>query len=594
MEKKVSQVNPKVIPALYATKKDKFAPREGERVVMTGRAPVKEDVESRFGKRALIEDNFEYGVQYDQDEQNQYGNEDDQWGQEEQEGEGWNEQGDQDDQGERVSSGSVKLFSEEQLVEKEKETEFIPTKTFKKTSSTIIETLQPLTDKPPKQELDLQGGPEYSPSDLFMNRIKDIIEKNDLKQFKIYLQKIPLKNLSYEKTNKLLIILLKWLETNSFKDGLKHTLTYWSGMQTGFDEYFGDIFPIIPVLFLDPTIPFSALNYIMTSLDDVVTVEEIALDLFERGNGDQLKDALKKLFDIKGEPSGETYRLLYDEAANSSNESALEFFSGLQSYFTERVRKPEYVVQDEEELLDETVLLQIADQLADNIANQEIPYDDVESCVELLLKGFEKFNLDIIHLEKTKEYLRDKLENLSEEERIRYVYSFINQDSLNQLVENVNLFNIMGPSNPITNGDFTQTSHICYKYGGCRMFYCNCFEAEIFGPDNDDNEEPYYPNIPQWFTGKCQHCKRDIEKRCYAIRRPLPQGGWRGTYCSWNCLSLSGNGDDELTRDKIGIYEKELFEKTIMNRNEMNVEEQLKIAKEENPEGYVLNIPNIG
>jgi len=606
MEKKVQ----KIIPALYATKSVKNKPKSGEKLVTFTQA---EKVfggglpEDGFGKRAVIEDIYSY----------EQGFQDDSWGQSETGRQGEPVQGQEQGQGEQAkedsweqygfpkNKGDSQLLSSQQYEQQEpeyepREPEFIPSKTFKKKEEPIeskkvsfVEVEPVPTKKVVPEEAVSQKDPDYMPSELFMKRIKDLIEKNDLKEYKIYLQKIPLRNLNYQKTNGLLLILLKWLESSSFTDGLKHTLTYWSGMQTGFDEYFGDIFPVIPVLFLDPTIPFSALNYIVKSLSDTVSIEEIAIDLFEKGSGDQLTDALKKLFDIYGAPSGETYRILYDEAMNLNNETAIEFFSGLQNYFTEPVQKPPYVVQ-ESEILEESLLLQIAEQVADSVAGQEIPSDDVEACVELLVKGFEKFNLDIQHLEKTKQYLRDKLENLSEEERIKYVYAFINQDVLNQLVENENLFNILGPSNPITTGDFTQTTHICYKYGGCRMYYCNCFEGEIFGPDNDDNTEPYYPNIPQWFIGKCQHCKREIEKRCYAVRRPLPQGGWKGTYCSWNCLALSGNGDDELTREKVNIYEKELFEKTIMNREEMNVEEALIEAKEQNPEGYILKVPNIG
>ena len=558
---------------------NKFAPKPGERLVTFGQSEAavgRQNVfpEEGFGKRAVIEDVYSYDQGY----------EDDTWGQ---------DVGNEPSPTETITSNRSPVSAARASppnVEFQ-EPEFIPSKTFKKDTS-LSTTISKATSS--KEEVIYQHDPDYSPSDLFMTRIKDLIEKNNFKEYKIYLQKIPLKNLTYEKTNKLLLILLKWLEASGFTDGLKLTLKYWSGMQTGFDEYFGELYPVIPVLFLDPTILFSALNYIMKTLSDVVSVEEVAIELFEKGADEQLTEALKKLFDILGAPTGETYRILYDEALKSSNETAIEFFSGLQSYFTEAIQKPAYVVQDEEELLDETLLLQIAEQIADSVAGQEIPSDDVDACVALLLKGFQKFNLDVIHLNKTREYLKDKLENLNEEERVKYVYSFINQDVLNQLVENINLFNIMGPSNPITNGDFTQTTHICYKYGGCRMFYCNCFEAEIFGPDNDDSQEPYYPNIPQWFTGKCQHCKREIEKRCYAIRRPLPQGGWRGTYCSWNCLTLSGNNDDEMSREKCTIYENQLFEKTIMNRNEMNVEEALKEAKELNPEGYVLKVPNIG
>jgi hypothetical protein len=89
------------------------------------------------------------------------------------------------------------------------------------------------------------------------------------------------------------------------------------------------------------------------------------------------------------------------------------------------------------------------------------------------------------------------------------------------------LFTILGPANPIYGVPIEPDSQ-CFKYGGCRMFLCNEFEAEDdFGHVDEDVE---------WFTGNCEYCHNKIAKKIYAVRRPLTWGGWKGCFCSFECL----------------------------------------------------------
>jgi hypothetical protein len=516
-------------------------------------------------------------------------------------------------------------------------------------------------------------------SERLMEELRNAIERNNKEDYKKLLYIVPLKNVPFEKTNKLLLILLRWLDQSKFVDGLKETLTYWSGMETGFDEYEGEIYPVIPTLFLDPKIPFHALYYIMESLRDVLSVEEIAIELFEKGTGDNLKIALRNLFDMLGKPSGETFRVLTDEAINSGNETAIQFMSGLQSYYTEPARRPDYIIVDQgegeegqeeqgeeqgqepgpeeldekieeevkEKLLPEEVLLMakmvaqekgenkgkkqgksqrspdedlllLQTMIAQNIEEQNLEkqklekleeekevvpellsekdcleaamiiadeiyekteYDDLDANVIFLTSGLEKYGLEIVDINQARKVLYDKLSAMTSEQRKVYL-TYVNQESMDQLVKSNELFNILGPANAIINGDFKKTDHICYRYGGCRMLYCNCFEFEQMDIGKDELEIEF-PNIPQWFKGQCERCDRVVQKRCYAVRRPLPQGGWRGTYCSWNCLYLSGNVEDQLSMELCNLMENQLNEMGIIDREEMDVEQVLKEKVEE-------------
>ena len=110
------------------------------------------------------------------------------------------------------------------------------------------------------------------------------------------------------------------------------------------------------------------------------------------------------------------------------------------------------------------------------------------------------------------------------------------------------------------------------------MLTCNCHkkientEQEFYDMEWIDSElgvcssnEEETSNPYLWFTGECELCKARIMKPEYALRKPLPEGGWRNCYCGEECLSKVMNLKDNIedivlyTRlteqlDKKGIY----------------------------------------
>lgn len=379
-------------------------------------------------------------------------------------------------------------------------------------------------------------------------QLLSIIQKKDIISYKEILKHLP-------DTNDLLIPILNALEKEDFKEAIKPTLDYWGGMETGFDEYYGEIFPILPTLFLDENISFKILYFIMDVLRETVSPEEVAIELFEKGDGDALRTALKNLFDMLGQPSGSTYRILSDAASKSENPVAIEFFSGLQSYYTEATRKPNYIIEGDEEF-DEEDLIQLVKDIRDETYDK-IDYEDVDECVRYLISGLSGCGIDVDEDGQMSKILYLKLYQMKIEERRRYLMGFL----MNEVDENESLFHIMGPSNRMKT--YSTQDSFCSQYG-CRMLYCVCHEHHLFPPDSIVNI--IEPGL-EWFTGKCEKCERDIPKRCYAVRRPLVMGGWLGTYCSWNCVHLSGCMDNE-EKDLAVLYEKEMNEIKMMNRKE--------------------------
>ena len=127
--------------------------------------------------------------------------------------------------------------------------------------------------------------------------------------------------------------------------------------------------------------------------------------------------------------------------------------------------------------------------------------------------------------------------------------------------EDIEFHRLFGPShNNIRRGAYSyDATHICERYGGCRMLLCNCVEGideELQGEELEDAD---------WFKGRCEVCGIGIRSRRYAVRRARKSGGWSGCYCSYGCVRSMKNMDrmDKEIQDEVEyslksnlIYEK--------------------------------------
>lgn len=132
-----------------------------------------------------------------------------------------------------------------------------------------------------------------------------------------------------------------------------------------------------------------------------------------------------------------------------------------------------------------------------------------------------------------------------------------------RLGQDEELFRIAGPSHlgNLQGWLDSRSDDPCLRYGGHRMLLCVC-QANI-----DEDGEPLFddPELVVWFTGRCDFCNRLIRELHHALRLPVTSGGWRGCYCSPDCLIKEAD-QDFATRDlalryvgllqTIGIYDR--------------------------------------
>lgn len=125
-------------------------------------------------------------------------------------------------------------------------------------------------------------------------------------------------------------------------------------------------------------------------------------------------------------------------------------------------------------------------------------------------------------LNSTAEYSPSKLQ--------KFMENYKQEKSQLDLQKNTELFRILGPCHPIRDANQlnSEGSYVCERYGGCRMMTC----VEHEGEDDDTGLRFERPDLFDWFTGVCDLCSKGIDKKHYAYRILMEEGGFFGCFCS--------------------------------------------------------------
>jgi hypothetical protein len=152
-------------------------------------------------------------------------------------------------------------------------------------------------------------------------------------------------------------------------------------------------------------------------------------------------------------------------------------------------------------------------------------------------------------------------------------------------------FKVLGPVNLIT-GASLDSDDVCSKWGGCRMFTCNCFERDgkraglsfhSIGSDLDydeDVDEDDDIEVDWFMTRSCHTCGIKIRSRVHALRQPLPHGGWLGAYCSKECLENNLSQEDMMNGITLSV-----IDIVIAQLNEFKVTNCASEIKDEDEDG---------
>jgi hypothetical protein len=394
---------------------------------------------------------------------------------------------------------------------------------------------------------------------VFLNTV-EAINRNDKNKLEENISNLPIKKLSAVESSRLLNLLLDVCREvrNSFNT-LPLINIIFEEFETRTRSELEEI-ELYPSLFFDQSITIDNLKYLSEVLLDS-TFGTIGMDIINIGDwGDRTLLACMKLNEVYPDQSSETLKVFIESAFNLRNDTFYYFFHQILSDSMPLADPPEWLtnepIQYKENTLVNPTKGEVKDLIKTIISDQSsvhvIPNENLKrKLIEILLEristnSFFNINQDLNEI-------RDRLYDFYTQnpDQIIERYNELNNYNLNQSEV---LFRLLGPANPAPNSNNEQL-----KYGGYRMFKHGQW-------DFDQETEEYL----DWFNGKCENCSLRLRSRYYSIRMPMPQGGWKGCYCSFPCLKSFVQREIECTNGEPDLIVRRMIDL---------VEEQIKTIK---------------
>lgn len=351
---------------------------------------------------------------------------------------------------------------------------------------------------------------------LVMNAVID----NDNELLDISLSKFPLERLPVEQSISLLTRLLTVAMEYNKPDVVQTILNNWDGMYENDSSV-----EFTSLIFTLHSIPIEVLTFVITSLE-TMSFLEVLDDLSNLPSRDSLIVSCQRVIAAFGSQSASIYKVSYDNAISLENGAVESFLLPLVEATAPYSDVPSWVIVDN--IATENDIIRSADVVVEvdptAISNEE--------AVELLTDGLANSGINISDIEQSKIAIAAYLRTASLEDKRELLAPIVLQAQSLLQQEDEGLFRIHGPANPLLDSDASQMSA-----GGCRMLSCMVF-------DYDDEDHEYV----DWFIGNCQTCLNRIRSRAHAIRLPYLYGGWKGCYCSFECLREENSCDVGPTR----------------------------------------------
>jgi hypothetical protein len=412
----------------------------------------------------------------------------------------------------------------------------------------------------------------------------DAIQGDNINSLRPLLLKFPLEKLAPTYSDNLLQQLLSVCTLLNRANAAKVIMTRF--IQANAME---EQLPLFTSLFLKLSFSDDILAF-LARLYPEFTFSEHMVNLIGYDQAPIVPRACGRLISIYGEQRYITYKLLYDMAVEAENDRMMDYLTSKMEETADYAPKPAWVQNfvSWQEIKEENGVPTVTETDNDVIAiardrpappgPQDVPYEDeillpetepvqfelppLDDMIDRLTDGLQFLGISFEDIDNARQILRTQLSIATTQEKYEILRPIMENRSRQQLSSDVVLFRIFGPANPVVDADLT-TEGPCCEFGGCRMLTCNDFDR--YDPDTDTFDED-----ADWFTGNCQVCFLKIENRAHAVRMPLVHGGWRGCYCSMECLrnDYSTTGPNIAQRAMIDRIEGQLDEFGIQDRLE--------------------------
>lgn len=333
------------------------------------------------------------------------------------------------------------------------------------------------------------------------------------------LNKLPLAIISNSQADSLFALLINHAFKINNSDATRIIVTTFDVVRARVN-----LLPAITNIFLNPSLDRDTILFVTSCFPEKIPID-FFVDLINMGNDmDALKAAamIITIFPSVSHEDWTTLVSLTDNVEEEEYENKLlrAFFQTKASETGSYAKSPEWVRSD----IPKLDLTEVPDYIP-----------SVKDAVNLLLEDMRNRHVLPSNYDDTKSTLISQYAISSTIEKIQ-ILSIVKSYPV---FDDRPLFHQFGPVNTLYSDSTSHLdkTHVCSKFGGCRMFSCNCFKSPKFD-DIDIMTCDDHIFIDDWFTGSCDICLKKIRHPRHAIRLPLYHGGWRGCYCSDDrCLS---------------------------------------------------------
>lgn len=359
--------------------------------------------------------------------------------------------------------------------------------------------------------------------DTIKRQIQDFTDVNVIKAC---LNQLPIGQVSNDNAERLITAFLQVAVQANNREATRMIVEEFGQMRSHIDYL-----PPVTNLFLNSYLTRDMVKFVVESFPDIEPIQYY-VDLV---NFPDDLTAIKLVADfatLLPELTNEEWKLLYQmtedvEEEEYPNQMLRAYFQSKVAETGDCVSRPEWVINvPVEDILpippDLPTVKEAVDLLLEDMKNRMIATDKSGESV------------DILHGPEIREMLIAQYSIATITEKIKMLETVKDMPSFDSTA----LFREHGPINTMYNiRSFHDPNHECIKYGGCTMFDCAEFEQmNIHGDDLDIMTIDEHVEELDWFRGSCDVCLKKMSSRYHCVRLPLQHGGWRGCYCSVECL----------------------------------------------------------
>lgn len=389
-----------------------------------------------------------------------------------------------------------------------------------------------------------------SASKVIIKKIFDAISQDDQSTLKDYIERVPLDQLGPIDFDNVLQQFLAQCGLHNRSECAKIIMQRFEEGNAS-----EDTIPLFTYLFTLYLYTDELLGFLVKVFDETTYYEHMT-NLIEYDEAPMIPAAAYRLTKIYQQHDLSVFDDLLAVAESQNNNTMQDFISEQIKELSPSAPKPSWVKnftnQEELPFADEIIIPEPTEPVF------AIP--SLDTVLNVLTEGLENQGVQLDEVDDTKRFLASLLA-VSPQQDIREILEpVMTNRSRERLDTDAELYRILGPVSATYDSELT-IDHVCCKYGGCRMFTCVEFESA-------DVEDDSYDPDAEWFTGNCDYCFLKIDNKYWSVRQPLPNGGWKGCYDSWNCVrkDIAEQGPNMLVQAMINRVEGEINRIGIQDR----------------------------